>query len=76
MLDLTSMLLLYIISIYLNKHDVCIVGALIVEWMGEQPVGFSILLSALKGIHNVVSCHNHHMLCPKRQSIPILLYIS
>lgn len=57
---------------YLNEHDVSIVGAPVVVGMGDQPVGFSVLLSTLKGINNVVARHYHHVLCPKRQGVSIL----
>lgn len=60
---------------YLNEHDVSIVGAPVVEGMGDQPVGFSVLLSALKVIYDVVACHDHHVLCPKRQGTSILDHI-
>lgn len=58
--------------LYLNEHDVSIVCAPVVEGVGDQPVGFGVLFSTLKGIHNIVARHDHHVLCPKRQHISIL----
>lgn len=50
------------VLLYLNEHDVSIVGAPVVEGVGDQSVGFSVLLSTLKGIYNVVARHYHHVL--------------
>lgn len=61
--------------LYLNEHDVSIVGTPVVKGVDDQPVGFGVLLSALKVIYDVVSCHYHHVLCPNRQNISALYHI-
>lgn len=55
------------VLLHLNEHDVSVVGAPVVEGVGDQSVGFSVLLGTLKGIYNVVACHYHHVLRSERK---------
>lgn len=60
------MYIVYGCILYLDEHDVSIVGGLVVQRMGDDSVGFGILLRSLKHTQRVVPCYDHHLLCPGR----------
>ena len=49
---------------HLDEHDVCVVGALVVEGVCEEKTWFGVLFGAFKGPYGVVPRHDHHMLRP------------
>lgn len=56
------MYIVYGCILYLDEHDVSIVGGLVVQRMGDNSVRFGILLRSLKHTQRVVPCYNHHLI--------------